>query len=110
MCVLCLLSWRRRPCLGCVDSTINTYTLTTPPPLSVLPPPNTHHHNSDQVLLLLVDSALVASALRQAGLAGDKVKAAIEKLRAGKKVDSAKAEQNYEVRGAGVRAWDGLFP
>jgi len=46
-----------------------------------------------------VDSAPVASALRQAGLAGDKVKAAIDKLRSGKKVDSAKAEQNYEVRG-----------
>ena len=28
----------------------------------------------------------------------DKVKAAIGKLRGGKKVDSAKAEQNYEVR------------
>jgi hypothetical protein len=45
-----------------------------------------------------VDTPAVASALRQAGLAADKVKAAIGKLRGGKKVDSAKAEQNYEVR------------
>lgn len=48
-----------------------------------------------------MDAPAVASALRQAGLAADKVKKAIEKLRAGKKVDSAKAEQNYEVRAFG---------
>ncbi|KAM3575108.1 hypothetical protein VYU27_003021 [Nannochloropsis oceanica] len=52
---------------------------------------------ADQILAVLIDHASVASACRQAGLMADKVKQAIEKLRAGKKVDSAKAEQNYEA-------------
>jgi hypothetical protein len=45
----------------------------------------------------LVDTPGVASALRAAGLGADKVKKAVEKMRAGKKVESSKAEQNYEV-------------
>lgn len=69
------------------------------------PPNTTNQSNSDQILLFLLDTAPVASALRQAGLAPDKVKAAIEKLRAGKKVESAKAEQNYEARDMCVDVW-----
>lgn len=53
--------------------------------------------HSDQILLHLVDHHSVASAFRQAGLVPDKVKKSIEKMRGGKKVENAKAEQNYEA-------------
>lgn len=52
---------------------------------------------SDQLLVALLDTPAVASAFRSAGLGVDKVKKAVDKMRAGKKVESSKAEQNYEV-------------
>lgn len=51
----------------------------------------------DQLFAALVDNNNVASVFRQAGLSPDKVKKAIEEMRAGKKVESSRAEQNYEA-------------
>jgi len=51
----------------------------------------------DPIIAQLVDQPSVASALRQSGLNGDRVKKAIETLRGSKKVESARAEQTYEA-------------